>query len=84
MSLDIHCQQNDELVEYYSDKKNCFADICQARKAFGSTETTVEQYDAMEKGLGIMLLWCPEEIRGIVEATLFEAEARRPYFNFDY
>ena len=83
MSLNVHCPANDELIEYYSDKENCFADIREARKAFGNTKTTVEQYDALEKGLGIMMLWCPEEIKGIVEATLFEAEWRRPYFNFD-
>lgn len=73
----------DPIHEYYSDKENCFADICEARKAFGSTLTTEDQYDAMEKGLGIMFLHCPEEISVIVEATMSEAAWRRPYFNFD-
>jgi len=76
-------QTSDPIHEYYSVKENCFTDICEARKAFGSTLTTEEQYDAMEKGLGIMFLHCPEEISGIVEATIMEADMRRHYFNFD-
>lgn len=77
-----HPETNDALIEYYQDKENCFADIREARKAFGSTTTTEEAYDAMEKGLGIMYLHCPEDIQGIVEATIWEADMRRHYFNF--
>jgi hypothetical protein len=77
-----HTETNDALSEYYGNKENCFADICAARKAFGSTETTEEQYDQMEKALGIMYLHCPEDIQGAVLATIHEAEVRRLYFNF--
>lgn len=80
MSLNIHCQQNDELISYYMDRDNCITEIQVARKAFTDKTTTEEQYDAMEKALGIMLLYCPESIRSAVEATLFEAEYRRFYF----
>lgn len=77
-----HTETNDALTEYYQDKENCFADIRAARKAFGSTETTEDAYDQMEKALGIMYLHCPEEIQGAVLATINEAEIRRLWFNF--
>ena len=75
-------QTSDLIHEYYSVKENCFTDIREARKAFGSTLTTEDQYDAMEKGLGIMYLHCPEEISEIVLATMQEATYRKPFFNF--
>lgn len=77
-----HNNTSDPLIEYYSDKENCFADIHVARNAFGSTLTTEDEYNAMEKGLGIMYLHCPEEIAEIVLATMQEATYRKPYFNF--
>jgi hypothetical protein len=77
-----HHNTSDPLIEYYSNKENCFVDIRAARKAFGSTKTTEEEYDAMEKGLGIMYLYCPEDTQNIVEATISEATWRRLYFNF--
>jgi len=82
VAAEIHHNTSDPLIEYYSDKENCYTDIKLAREAFGSTKTTEEQYDQLEKALGIMFLHCPEEISGIVEATLREATARRFYFNF--
>lgn len=83
MPRTVHLETNDALIEYYSDKQNCFDDICAARKAFGSTATTEAEYDQMEKALGIMFLHCPEEIQHIVEATIWEADMRRHYFNFE-
>ncbi len=72
----------DALAEYYHDKENCYADIRLARKTFGSTATTEEEYDRMEKGLGLMILHCPEDIWDTVYATLHEATYRRMYYNF--
>ncbi len=80
--MSTHNNTSDPLIEYYSNKDNCYADICTARKAFGSTLTTEDQYDAMEKGLGIMYMHCPEEISMQVLATIEEATFRREYFNF--
>lgn len=77
-----HPQSNDALVEYYSIKENCFADICTARKAFGNVNTTEEQYDQMEKALGIMYLHCPEDIQHVVLQTIQEAEIRRLWYDF--
>ena len=73
---------SDPIHEYYQVKENCYTDLKLARDAFGSTLTTEDQYDAMEKGLGIMYLHCPEGVMDIVEATMWEASWRRPYFKF--
>ena len=79
----VHTASNDALVEYYSIKENCFADICEARKAFGNVNTTEDQYDQMEKTLGIMYLHCPEDIQHVVLQTIQEAEFRRGFFCFE-
>ena len=74
--------ESDPIHEYFQVKENCYTDIKLARDAFGSTLTTEDQYDQLEKTLGIMYLHCPTEIMSIVEATIREAGWRRPYFNF--
>jgi len=70
----------DEIQEYFKDEKNCYRDLGAARKAFGSTATTEAQYDQMEKTLGLMFLYCPEDIQDIVYSTMTEATTRRFYF----
>lgn len=67
----------DELHDYFQDKQNCFKGLCTARKAFGCTSTTEEQYDQMEKTLGLMFIHCAEDIQDIVHATLEESTMRR-------
>ena len=68
-----------ELEQYYKDSENCYLDLGLARKAFGSTCTTQEQYEQMEKGLGIMYLYCPENIQFLVLATMEEASWRKGF-----
>ena len=59
--------------EYYSDKQRCFADIHVARKGWGRSLESDEQ---IRKTLGIMLIYCPEEITHVVRATLDELDRR--------
>lgn len=75
---------SDEIQEYFQDEKNCYRDLGAARKAFGSTTTTEAQYDQMEKTLGLMFLYCPEDLQVIVLSTLQEAETRRFYFELTW
>lgn len=70
----------DEIQQYYSDIENCKRDLLTARRTFGDRKTTREQYDQLEKALGLMYLYCPEEIETFVSATLQEANVRRTYF----
>jgi hypothetical protein len=71
-----------EIEEHYSNKENCYREIGEARKIFGSKETTESQYEQMEKSLALMYLYCPEEIQVAVISTLNEATMRKPYFGF--
>jgi hypothetical protein len=64
----------------FKDKEYCFEQIKEARKLFGNKNTTEEQYEAMEKVLGFAYLYCPEEIKSLVFATLNEAERRKIHF----
>lgn len=75
-------ETKDYMVDYYAKKENCYRDIGEARKLFGSTRTTEAEYNAMEKGLGLMFLYCPKEILVCVEATIAEAEMRKIFYNF--
>lgn len=65
------------MKEFYSKKDTCYKDITTAREAFRDKTTTGKQYDQIEKTLGIMYLYCPEEIQYIVLATLTECQCRR-------
>lgn len=70
----------DAIHEYFQDVKNCNRDLCLARKSFGNRNTTEDEYDQLEKTLGLMYLHCPVDMQDSVLATLTEAEWRRPYF----
>ena len=70
---------SDYLQDYYSDSKNVYSELGVARKGFGSTETTEDQWCQIEKTLGIMYLYCPEDLQTIVLATLTEANWRHAY-----
>jgi hypothetical protein len=72
-------ERNAMIQEYYSDRDTCFKEIAQARKLFGNPKATLEQYAALDKGLGLMFLYCPEDIQPIVEATMEESDRRRLY-----
>lgn len=71
------------IEEYYAEEQNCREDIAVARKAWGNTTTTREQYDALEKGLTLLCLWCPESMSGIASAALEEAMTRRTHFELN-
>ena len=65
-----------DYAEYFAIEKNVFFELGQARGAFNN-KTTEEQFDNLIKGLGLMYLYCPEDIQYCVKATLDEAIARQ-------
>ncbi len=69
-----------ELQDYFENKENCQRDILAARSAMINTNTTEDQFDQIQKTLGIMYLHCPIDMQNIVHATLMESLARREYF----
>ena len=68
------------IEEHYSSEEQCKQEIVEARKIFGNKTTTREQFDAMQKALGLMYLYCPENMQGIVKATLNESVIRETHF----
>ena len=70
------------ITEHFADKDNCYYGLGQARKCFTNSNTTQAEYEAMEKGLGLMYLYCPDELTSIVEATRQEATQRAMYFSW--
>jgi len=71
------------IEEHYADRKTCFASIGEARKAWGTVNTTREQFDGIDKGLALLYLHCPEDIMVLAEATLDEATTRRTHFELN-
>ncbi len=70
----------DHIHEYFQIASNCYSDLCLARQTFSNTKTSEEQYDQMEKTLGLMYLHCPADLQNTTLATIKEAEERRFYF----
>lgn len=70
---------NDSLTEYYANKDNCIKDLSMARKLFSTIDknTTQKKYEQMERALSFMYIYCPEELKFIVHATLLESERRK-------
>jgi hypothetical protein len=66
-----------ELETIFSDKKYCFSEIGKARQLFSDrANMTVQKVEAMGKALGLMYLYCPEDIEDLVVATMTELAMR--------
>jgi hypothetical protein len=66
--------------ELYKDAKYCYNEIRTARDIFTSKKLfSEEKAELLLKGLIMMLVYCPEECKIAVEATIKELEIRRAY-----
>ena len=63
----------------FEDENFCNTEILEARKLFSNKNATFDQYQNLIKGLMIMLIYCPEKLTSMVEATIREAERRQLY-----
>jgi hypothetical protein len=70
----------DTAEKLLSNKEYCLEQLREAREIFSNKNTTEEKYDAMEKALGMIYLYCPDEIKEIAYAYLHEATIRKSYF----
>lgn len=71
----------DQSVEkVFSNKEHVQQCLVEAREIFGSTETTEKQYEGMMKALGFCIIYGPEELQVLIDATIMEANMRFPYF----
>ena len=64
----------------YDSVEYCQKEMRLARKLFSNKFTKEEQYEAMLKGLGILSLYCPKEMKVQAEAMIHEAIRRKVYF----
>lgn len=67
----------------FSNKERVLEAVRGARKLFGDTRTTRDQYDDMERCLCFATLYCPEDVRDLVAMTLDEAGRRRLFYEFN-
>lgn len=58
----------DTLSEYFADDQNCYADLTIVREKWGLTTTTDEEWAAMKKTVGLMLIHCSENIQIVVHS----------------
>ena len=66
-----------EIKNLYSNKEYCLKEISQTRKFWNDPQNnTMEKWDVVIETLGFMLMYCPESISYIVQATLTEANMR--------
>lgn len=64
--------------EIYNDKQYCFKELGIARKMFTSSDILIpEKVEAIEKALGLMYLYCPDDISELVLSQLDELERRQ-------
>jgi len=70
----------DIIKDNFKDKNFCFSQLREARELFGNKNTTRKQYEAMEKVLALVYLYCPEEIQSQVLAIINELELRKNFF----
>lgn len=64
------------LSEYYSDRDNCLKELRMARDVWGCTKSTQQQWIGVNKALGFMVLYCPQDLSGMVHAHILELTYR--------
>lgn len=63
--------------QLFKTREYCFQELHEARKIFTSKKDfTIEKSGLLRRGLGMMYLYCPEEIRSLVESHIIELDMR--------
>lgn len=68
-----------DLEEYFGDEDNVFKELSVVRSAQGLKSTTPEQWEAMDKVMGLIWLYRPESIDFVVDAAFSEFHTRKTY-----
>lgn len=64
----------------YENIDYCRKELLLARELFCNKNITEKQFNAMLKGLKLLILYCPEEIKTLAKGTLMEAVYRKKYY----
>ena len=67
------------IQEFYQSADNCRKELMLTREKFGRKDTTSAEWEAIDRGLSLMYLYCPESMKTIVHATLSESTRRQIY-----
>ena len=70
-----------ETKEYFSTTDVCHQEILNARDIFTNKNVTETRWHEVENMLAIMFLHCPEEVSGMVFATLEEMTRRKDFMH---
>jgi len=63
---------SDPLIDYYSDYDNCCKELVEARKKWGLTTTTLDEWRGMHRALCFILFYGPEKLLVSAESALSE------------
>jgi len=70
----------DETKDPFQDKEYCYSELMKVREMFGNRNTTEKQYDNLQNFLGVLYFRCPDDIKDVVLATIYESQRRRIMF----
>jgi hypothetical protein len=69
-----------DIKDLFKSPKYVNQTILEARGVFSSNDP--KKWNAAEKSLGLAYLYCPEEMRDLVYATLYELNIRKGHMEF--
>jgi len=72
----------DAISEQFDTKEKCYQAMRDVRDLY-NTRTTEPMAKAANKALHLLIVYCPPEIIGQVEATIMEFEFRMAHMGFD-
>lgn len=69
--------------DFYTDKEYCFNELHAARRIMCNKNLfTQDVARGLEQGLGMMYLYCPDDIKGLVLSQIQELTMREMYIPF--
>jgi hypothetical protein len=71
--------KNNSIEALFQDKQYCFDEMCRIRQRWGVKGLTEEGWKAIDRTLGLMYLYCPDEIKTLVLSQMEESTRRQFY-----
>ena len=65
--------------ELYADEDYCYSELAVARDIYTNKDCTAPQWDAARKGIGFILFYSSEDIKGVAQGHLYEMQMREPH-----
>lgn len=71
--------QNDPLRDLLKDEDYCNEELLRCRGVMCNKNTSEDSWKEMHKVVGLIYLYCPDNIKSIAHAHLLEITMREPY-----